>query len=211
MKEELKLKDGTPVPGATTITKLLDKSFLIKWANELGKKGIDYTKYVTNTARRGTMIHSILESHNTHTSVDLGAYSDEEIDIGIYIFYENYMKWEKSHIVEPIFCEKDLVSEEFKFGGIIDFYAKVDGKYTVIDYKTSKKISSEHILQVSSYIQLLKENNYPVDQMLILNVKKEKDQPLEERLVTLEESEPYWNIFKHLLAVYWIKKDLHWQ
>ena len=158
MGKRLKLKDGTIVPGSTTVAGLLDKPFLIKWANDLGKKGIDYMSYVNATARKGTMIHSILESHNTHTSVDLGAYTDEDIETGIFIFNEHYMKWEGSHKVEPIFCEKDLVSEEYKFGGIIDFYCKLDDKYTVVDYKTSKSISNEHILQVSSYIQLLKEN-----------------------------------------------------
>lgn len=206
----LLLKDGTRVPGATTISGLLDKPFLVKWANKLGKQGIDVMEYTNKEARKGTLIHTILESHTTQQEVYLDEYSDDEIFDASNIFYGHYMKWEEQHQVEPIFSEKSLVSEEYKFGGIIDFYAKLDGKYTVIDFKTSKAISKEHFLQVSSYVQLLKENGYQVDQLLILDVKKQLDVPLEEAYLTIEETLPYWEMFKHLLGVYWIKKELNW-
>ena len=209
--KQLKLKDGTRVPGATTIAGLLDKPFLVKWANKLGKQGIDVTEYVDNEAKKGTLIHMIIESHNTKQPVDLSEYSDEEINMASQVFYGHYMKWEELHKVEPIFSEYSMVSEEYKFGGIVDFYAILDGVYTVIDFKTSKSISNEHLLQVSSYVQLLKENGYQVDQLLILDVKKSIDTPLEEKYLTVEETLPYWEMFKHLIDVSWIKKKLKWE
>ena len=207
-KKGLFLKDGTKVPGATTICSLLDKPFLVKWANKLGKQGIDVTEYTANTALLGTLIHSIIESHITQEPIDLTNYKEKDINIAEHIFYNNYIPWEKEHNVELIFCEKVLVSEIYRFGGIIDFYCKLDGKYTVVDFKTSKSISDEHILQVSSYIQLLKENGYEVEQLLILNVKKEKDSNLEEKLLQPDETENYWNLFKLLIDVYYAKKKL---
>ena len=75
----LKLKDGTRVPGATTICGLLDKPFLVKWANNLGKQGIDVTEYTTSAALLGTLIHSIIESHVTKEAVDLTDYEEEKI------------------------------------------------------------------------------------------------------------------------------------
>ena len=121
------------------------------------------------------------------------------------------MPWEEQHKVEPIFCEKPLVSEIYKFGGIIDFYCKLDDKYTVIDFKTSKSISEEHILQVSSYVQLLKENGYEVEQLVILDVKKDLDLKLEEKLLQVDEVEDYWNLFKLLIDVYYARKKLNWK
>ena len=210
-KPKLVLKDGTKVPGATTICGQLDKPFLVKWANKLGKQGIDVTEYTNSTATLGTLIHTIIESHITKTPVDLTDYKEEDIQNAEYFFFNNYMLWEKQHKVEPIFCEQSLVSEIYKFGGIIDFYCKLDDKYTVIDFKTSKHISDEHILQVSSYVQLLKENGYEVEQLLILDVKKEKDSPLEEKLLQADEVDDYWNLFKILIDVYWAKKKLKWK
>ena len=120
------------------------------------------------------------------------------------------MQWHKE-LIQAWFSEKDLVSEQYKFGGIIDFYAILDGKYTVIDFKTSKSISNEHLLQVSSYVQLLKENGYQVDRLLILDVKKDINLKLEEKYLTIEETESYWKLFKYLIDVYYAKKELNWE
>lgn len=210
-KPKLLLKDGTKVPGATTICGQLDKPYLVKWANNLGKQGIDVTTYTKGTATLGTLIHTIIESHITKTPVDLTDYKEDDIQNAEYFFFNNYMPWERQHNVELIFCEQMLVSEIYKYGGIIDCYCKLDGKYTVVDFKTSKDISNEHILQVSSYIQLLKENGYEVEQLLILNVKKEKGSPLEEKLLQVTEVDDYWNLFKILVDVYWAKKKLEWK
>lgn len=48
-------KDKVLVPGVTTITNLLNKPYLIKWANDLGLEGIDSTKYRDEAADIGTL------------------------------------------------------------------------------------------------------------------------------------------------------------
>lgn len=205
------LKDGvTRVPGATTISGMLDKPFLVKWANKLGKQGIDVTEYTATAAKQGTLIHSICESHFTKTEVDLSKYSDEEIVRAENSFFK-LLPFEKDHTIETQFCEKAFVSEEHKFCGIVDAYCIIDGKYTVVDFKTSKSISKEQILQVSSYIPLMRENGYQVDQLLILCMSKEDNIPFAYKFVSEEESRPYFEIFKRLLDVYWIKKELGWE
>lgn len=201
------LKDGTHVPGATTIAGMLDKPFLVKWANKLGKQGIDVTEYVTATAKKGTLIHEIVESHILHKEIDLSNFTDAEIHEAEKAFYK-YLEWEKLHEVEKIEIELGLVSEEYKYCGIIDFYCKLDGKYTIVDFKTSKSISNEHFLQVSSYVQLLKENNYPVDQIMVLNIPRDDTIDFKTEYMKLESCEVYFEMFKNLLNVYYLKKRL---
>lgn len=198
------------LPGVTTITKLLNMPFLVKWANKLGKQGIDVTEYVENTARLGTLIHTIIESHIEKKEITLDEYTDEEIDLGGAIFYTHYMPWEQAHVVEPIFVEKQFDSI-LGYQGIIDFYCKLDGKYTIIDFKTSKSISNEHLLQVSAYKNLMEEHNYPVEQLLILDIKKDINSRLEEKYLTLDGSQSYWYIFQRLLDIYYMKKELKWE
>ena len=70
------LQDGTLVPGATTVTGLLNKPALVKWANNLGLQGIDSSKYVDKAARVGTLIHSLVEAHITGKKADLSDYTD---------------------------------------------------------------------------------------------------------------------------------------
>lgn len=122
----LVLKDGTRVPGVTTITGQLDKPFLVKWANNLGKNGIDSEEVRNKKAKLGTMIHNIIESHLLKKELDISKYDNEELEIGDEA-YLRYVSWEQNHKIECIETEKELVSETYKFGGILDVYCKLDG------------------------------------------------------------------------------------
>lgn len=207
---KLRLKDGTVVPGATRITGQMDKSdWLAPWANRLGLKGIDSVKYTADAARRGDLIHTILESYvlNEEVELNMEVYSEEDINNSI-PHLDFYKEWDSKHTVEPIWCEHSLVSEKYKYGGRIDFYAIVDGKYTIIDFKTSKAISEENYLQLSSYVKLFEENGLSVDQAMIINVGKNKEDKFIEGIKTKEELNTFFELFEALVNVYWIKKKI---
>ena len=102
----LQLKNGTYVPGSTTILGLLDKPFLVPWANKLGKQQIDVQEYVDQAAKQGELIHLILDSHIMKEEIDLDKYSDEEIRIGEEAF-NRYMEWERNHTIEFPEVEKE--------------------------------------------------------------------------------------------------------
>lgn len=207
---ELKLSDGTPVPGSTTILKQLDKPFLVKWANKLGKEGKDVTEYVNNSAKLGTLIHSIVESHLLKQEIDVSNYTDDELTLAELAF-GRYMAWENQHTIENVEVEKVLVSETYKYGGSIDIYCKLDGVYTVIDLKTSKSVSLDQEIQVSSYEQLVRENDLLVDRLLIVNLGKEATSKLNVVEITRNKSSKYFKLFKQLLDVYYTKKEIGWK
>ena len=204
------LADGTLVPGATTISGLLNKPALVKWANNLGLQGIDSTKYVDKAANVGTLIHALVEGHITGKTVDTSDFTALEIELAQNGFYK-YLDWEKQHKVEPIFNEKQFVSEKYRYGGTLDFYCKVDGKYTLVDFKSGKGIFNEHFLQVSGYANLLKENKYRVDQIMILNIGRNGDEPFQHREIPPTTYKKYFDMFKALVKVYYIKKELEWR
>ena len=207
---ELRLSNGTPVPGSTTILKQLDKPFLVKWANKLGKEGKDVTEYVNNSAKLGTLIHSIVESHLLKQEIDVSNYTDDELTLAELAF-GRYMAWENQHTIENVEVEKVLVSETYKYGGSIDIYCKLDGVYTVIDLKTSKSVSLDQEIQVSSYEQLVRENNLLVDRLLIVNLGKEATSKLNVVEIARDKSSKYFKLFKQLLDVYYTKKEIGWK
>ena len=209
-KRELLLKDGTKVPGSTTITGQLGNPFLTKWANNLGKQGIDVTTYTTNRARQGELIHMIIQSHLTKCEVDLSKYSENEIILAEQAF-GRYLEWEKEHLIENVEVEKELVSEIYKYGGFLDLYCQIDGKWTVIDIKTSKDIGLDQKLQVSSYVQLLKEYNLPVEQYMILNTGKQIDSDLQIYFLSEGEVIKYCKLFNKLVELYHIRKEMGWK
>ena len=204
------LEDGTLVPGATTITGLLNKPALVAWANKLGLEGIDSSKYVDKAARVGTLIHAMVEAHIINKPLDSSDYTQIEIEKAN-VGYFKYLDWEKQHTIEPIFNEKALVSEKHKYGGTLDFYCKLDGKYTLIDFKSCKGIYDEQFCQVSGYGNLLREQKNKVEQVLILRIGRSEDEGFEEKYIQPKEEKLYFKIFKSLLQVYYTKKELGWR
>ena len=70
-----KTSEGKRVPGATTITGLLNKPYLITWANKLGLEGVDSTKYRDEAASVGTLAHAMIQAHLEGEKLDYDEYS----------------------------------------------------------------------------------------------------------------------------------------
>ncbi len=202
-----KTSDGKRVPGATTITGLLNKPQLIAWANRLGLEGVDSTKYRDEAADIGTLAHALIVADLTGEEVDASMYSPKQLDLA-----ENslisYYNWKKQHDIKPIFCERPFVSDNFKYGGTVDCYCELDGKPTLLDFKTGKAIYDEYFVQLSAYQTLLHENGHAVIQTRILRIGRDETEGFEERTIT--DTSKYFNIFVCLLDIYYMKKELGW-
>lgn len=203
-----KTSDGRRVPGATTITGLLNKPYLVRWANNLGLEGIDSSKYVDEAAAVGTLAHALIQANLQGEHLDTSTFSPVQVDLAensVLSFYE----WKSRHTVEPIICEEPMVSDKMMFGGTVDCYCKLDGRPVLLDFKTGKAIYEEYFVQTSAYKELLIENGFPVDEVKILRVGRDETEGFEERSV--RDTRPYFSIFKSLLDIYYIKKELGWK
>lgn len=197
--------EGKIVPGATTILSVLNKPALVKWANNLGLQGIDSNSYVDSMATIGTLAHYMIECYLKKETPDLSEYSPAEISLAensVLKFHE----WEKSHTYELIFSEMNLVSEQYQYGGCLDIYWILDGKYTLTDLKTCKAIYSEQHTQLSSYRHLLIENGYPVDECNILRIGRDESEGYE--FINSSNIDLHFERFKHCLAIYNLNKAL---
>jgi hypothetical protein len=202
-----KLSDGVIVPGVTTVLGLLAKPALVPWANRLGLQGIDVSKYVDDKADIGTLGHAMVTDKLTGTTTDTKDYSANQISLA-----ENcalsFWAWEKEHPIEEVFfVERPLVSELCRFGGTLDIYAQINGRREIIDLKTGSGIWPEHGWQLATLKQLLEENGFPVDGTRIINIPRTESESFMEKVVSEKENEIGWEIFKHLLAVYNLKKE----
>lgn len=203
-----KTSDGRRVPGATTITGLLNKPYLIKWANNLGLDGIDSSKYVDEAAAVGTLAHALIQANLTGEHLDTSVFSPVQVDLAensVLSFYE----WKSRHSVKPIICEVPMVSDKLGYGGTVDCYCELDGKPVLLDFKTGKAIYEEYFVQTSAYRELLIENGYPVEEVKILRVGRDETEGFEER--SIKDTRKYFEIFLSLLNVYNLKKELGWK
>lgn len=203
--QRYKLLDGTICPGVTTITGLRAKPFLVAWANKLGLQGTDSTKYVDEKAEMGSLAHLMILKHLSKEPLDTSEYSQFVIDKAENSFLK-FLDWQGKHTLEPIFLEREMVSEQEKFGGCVDYYGKVDGVLELLDFKTSKSIFPEMNYQLAGYEILLEEQFLEVNNRRILRIGRTEDEGFEEsekKDLTLQKV-----IFRALLTVYHTEKLL---
>ncbi len=170
------LKDGTPAPGVTSISGLLDKPALVGWANKMGLQGINTFKYVDELADAGTLAHYMITMDMKGEHVD-PSYIDEFSKVqrdGAETGYLKYLDWKRQHTVEDVLLvETPLVSERHRFGGTLDLFLLVDGLCTLIDIKTCKALygpKDEKWTQVAGYSLLLIDNGHTPAAHFILRV-----------------------------------------
>lgn len=203
-----KTSDGKVVPGATTITGLLNKPYLVKWANNLGLEGIDSSTYTDEAAKTGTLAHAMIQADLQGETLDLSQYSPVQVDLA-----ENavlsWFEWKKRHDITPVHCEVPFVSDRMKYGGTVDCYCMLDGKSVLLDFKTGKAIYEEYFVQLAAYAELLREAGLPVDECRILRVGRDATEGFEERSVS--DTRKWFEIFRSLLNVYYLKKELGWK
>ncbi|MCL1789905.1 MAG: PD-(D/E)XK nuclease family protein [Peptococcaceae bacterium] len=200
-----KTSDGKLVPGTTTVTSLLNKPHLVAWANRLGLEGIDSSKYRDGAAEVGTLAHAMIQEHLLGDEVDFDQYSQRSIDLATRAV-ASFFAWENQHDIELIMSEHPLVSDELGYGGTIDCYCVLDGIPTLVDFKTGKAIYDDYFIQLAAYRHLLEEHGHPVKQCRILRIGRDATEGFEERVVS--DTDKYFEIFKHLLGVYNLKKEL---
>ena len=163
--------NGDPVPGVTSILRVIDKPALMPWAIGVTR---DYWLAQVNAGRTDyAKIHK--ESWNANKKI-----SKDAADIGkqVHLYAEMFFKkqplpelttdsakrgveafhkWLEAHKVEVVASERLVFSKEHYYGGTCDFVAKIDGVLAVGDIKTSKGIFPEMRLQTAAYQHAMQE------------------------------------------------------
>lgn len=197
-----KLANGTQVPGVTTIIGVMDKPALKYWANDLGLQGVDVRKYTDTLADMGTLAHGLVQSDLGAAIPEFHGYSQQEQDHASNSL-RSYYQWRKGFDMEPIdvpglTCmapgiEVQMVSEEHRYGGTLDIFAKVRDKRfenapwlnTLIDIKTGSGIYWEYSLQIAALRALLEEHGQTVHQQIVLLIPRTEDERFEARGINL--------------------------
>jgi len=149
----------TPVGNFKSVTTILgeklDKSGLVAWKNRVGEE--EANKISTQAARRGTTIHTLVESY---------LMNDQDWKKGAMPF-----NIQTFNSIKPILdlnigsiygIEIPLYSARLKAAGTCDLLAGYNGINSVIDFKTSRREKKEehilsYFLQATSYSMMAEE------------------------------------------------------
>lgn len=152
------LKDGTRVPGVTTIlSRFKDAGGLIHWAWTVGKDGKDYREVRDAAADAGTLAHQAVDDWIHKKPVTFNG--QPEIVAKAQKAFEAFQEWARQTNLEVTHTEMPLVSERYRFGGTFDAML-VNNKRAMGDWKTSNAIYGDYLAQIAAYA-ILWEENYP--------------------------------------------------
>lgn len=172
-RPDYRTADGKRVPSVTTILdRVMAKPALITWANRIGLQGKDLDSERDRTADAGSIAHELIAAHLEGRAPDLVYYDPGAYEAGQF-GYLNAREWLSANTVEPLLIETPLVSEQYRYGGTVDLYARVNGRLEVIDWKTSSGIYPDNFYQLAGYRAMLIENGHPVNGVRVVSIGRE--------------------------------------
>lgn len=212
-----KTTGGTRVPSVTTILGVLGKPWLLDWAWNLGREGIEMKGYVDRLAGIGTLVHAMIleDLSGGERRADRDQFSADQNSLADNSFL-SYLEWKRGlSSIEPCLLEHKIISERHRFGGTFDFYGRVNGEYTLIDFKTSKGVYTEHFIQLAAYDIALRENlpTMPTEylspqRIAVLNVPRTEDEAFLFKSVGMADIKTLAEIFLRANDIYQLKKGV---
>lgn len=140
--------NGTWYPRVTKIVEIKAKPALYRFYAEMNNfnEGEEIKK---KSATEGTLIHETVE--------DFLIGKNPAIDASIAPAIKAFLKFieEKNIQVDAEFVEKQVVNHEERYAGTLDALALIDGKFGVLDIKTSLAIYRDYNLQTAAYMGAL--------------------------------------------------------
>jgi len=222
------------VYGVTNIVSVLSKPALIYWAvnqaidyidlnlevgksiDELQKKQlleearVAHKKTTNHSADAGTLIHEWIEKY-VKAKIEKKPVPKRPVSKEMKSAVDGFFKWAKEHKVKLIKSEQKIYSRKYKYAGTLDLEAEVDGKKTIIDFKTGKAIYPEMFLQAAAYLQAKEEENgrYDGGVAIVRLSQKQKDiTPFEVKSVSRQNVDKLIKVFLSCLNIYRWKMEL---
>lgn len=175
--------NGMLLPSVTTLMKPLSETVY----GSIDKDILD------RAARRGTAVHSAIETYSNFGIIDIDAENKP--------YFDGYMKFVKEHSVKAHGSEIRLYHKELLYAGTADMIADVDGLITLIDFKTSHSVSDMLCgVQLEAYSRAIKSHSldFQIKQKAIVHLKN--DGTYELRLFKVNDTK-CWKVFTALVTV----------
>ncbi len=203
-----KTSDGITVPSVTTvISRFKESGALVHWAWQQGIDGKDYRKTRDNAASIGTIAHAMMECHIKGREFKIDPAVPDDIMEKAMSAFKQFLAWSSVTKFTVTHSEIRLVSDKYGYGGTIDAPMITD-KRSMGDWKTSRGLFTDYLIQVAAYGNLWNEH-FPNDPITggfhIIKFDKTYGGFTHKYWEKLDEA---WEAFKYMLSLYKIDKIL---
>jgi genome maintenance exonuclease 1 len=136
---------GKRYPSVTSVLSMMDKSSLFEWRKRVGEE--EANRVSQRAANRGTRIHTLCENYllGKEPSADMFEQT---------MFSSLVPHLDKIDNIHAL--ESKLYSDHLEVAGTVDCIAEYDGKLSVIDFKSSRRVKKKedipgYFIQTSAY------------------------------------------------------------
>ncbi len=184
--ENFYLIQGKKYTRVTRVLSIIDKPELRSWLMKTGN--IKSKAILKKQAGFGSTSHKLIEVLLNEGNIDMTNYDDKYKET-----IETFLEWKSKHIISIEVTEQTLWSEKYNYAGTCDCIAIINGRRILCDWKTSKDIYPEYILQLGAYFVAFKElTGMELDGALILQM---RDGKYKEQYYTKEELIEAFEVF----------------
>lgn len=183
---------GQRLPSVTTVLGAMKKKEIMAWRRKVGE--VEANRISKLATGRGNRVHSLAEKYLMNESIEW----KKEMPDAIEMFQSIVPEFSKINNIH--YMEQALWSEKIGLAGRVDLIAEWEGKLSVIDFKTSKRIKKEdkiqdYFAQCVAYAMMYEERvGAPIDQIVIL-MAVENEQPL----IFVKETKDYVDtLYEHI-------------
>lgn len=137
--------EGNLYPSVTTILDSCDKPFLDEWKARVGEE--EARRVTARATNRGTRLHAICENYIKGKPFTLSPF-----DKDTWLTFKPVI----DRIEKVVALEAKLYSNKLRVGGTVDCVGVYNGKMSIIDFKTSKRLKSKsdipnYFMQTAAY------------------------------------------------------------
>ena len=171
--------NGIEIPSVTTLMKPMSAETY---------KTVD-PDTLNRAARRGTAVHNALENY--------AKFDIEDIDPDLRGYFDAFLNWWELRKPEVIATECRLYHKIMRYAGTADLICLIDGKVTLVDYKTSSQVNTKLCaVQLEGYDRAFESHGIKIDNRLILHLSKNDYQE-----VPFERNAKCWSVLSALITV----------
>ncbi len=159
--------DNVWYPRVTKIVEIKAKPALYRYYG--AAKSFEAAQTATErSAEEGTMVHEAAEEILLGRNPEI-----PEIIKPAVAAFTDFL--ERKHVqTSPEFVERRILNKEHRYSGTIDAMAVVDGRFGVLDIKTSQAIYRDYNLQTSAYMDALMDEFHNLETRWILRIDQVK-------------------------------------
>ena len=157
--------NGKSYPSVTTVLSILSEDGIREWRQRVGEEEANKISHRAST--RGTAVHAIIEDYINNVEDYQKKYMPNIVDN-----FKSVQGVLDSRIGRVYAQEAPLYSDHLGLAGRVDCIAEFDGKLSIIDFKTSRKLKKKewiegYFIQESAYAIMWEERTeMPITQLV---------------------------------------------